>query len=379
VYFDPFAIDEKGDVPASLLSYHSSDDDFMGGLQRLAYRPNICEPTPTPTQTTTPSPTPSPRVDTVHSFLSHEVLSQAPQDKAVISHNVVESFSAKEDPSRISHHHFDVIRSIGNNYLYYSNKSVDLMAESKDQRFAISVISQDFVVNDDPSVNKYLNSYASTDLILSEPVEKHVASYDLIEIFKSDPSDLIHSQYDNVEIFLGKQVEIINNTLTVYETFGHTTKQNSASHSLMDMSAFNHLPPNINRSHSSTLGVDVHISKREDAVANISNSFLDMFNYRYLNLAGNSDHITIMNSNLHNVDTILGYNSEMNHQGLSSLDVLQGRVGDATEGSLFVLDILRNDPYKLNISAILIDVMTRSSNIDDVHQILVIPTRYMIP
>ena len=147
----------------------------------------------------------------------------------------------------------------------------------------------------------------------------------------------------------------------------------------MDMSTFNHLPPNINRSHSSTLGVDVHISKREDAVANISNSFLDMFNYRYLNLAGNSDHITIMNSNLHNVDTILGYNSEMNHQGLSSLDVLQGRVGDATEGSLFVLDILRNDPYKLNISAILVDVMTRSSNIDDVHQILVIPTRYIIP
>ena len=88
-----------------------------------------------------------------------------------------------------------------------------------------------------------------------------------------------------------------------------------------------------------------------------------------------------MNSTLHNVDTMLGYNSEMNHQGLSNLDVLQGRVSDAdaAEGSLFVLDILRNDPYKLNISAILIDVMTRSSNIEDVHQILVIPTRYIIP
>ncbi len=384
VYFDPIAIDPEGDVPASLISYHSARSNFasfMGGLQRLAYRPNICEPTPTPTHTPTMTPTPSPRVDTVHSFLSHEVFSQAPQDKAVISHNIIESFSAKEDPSSISYFTFDIVRSLGDNYIYYSRKSMDLIAESKDQRFAVSLMSQDFVMNEDSSINKVLHSHKSTDVIASEPVEKQIASYDLIDVFRVDPIDSINSQHHNIEVFWSQFRDMMHTTVSSYESFAHPNLKDKVINSNISMSVFNYLPPDITRSHTSTVNIDAHISERQDATANISNILMDMFNYRYLNLAGNSDHITMMNSNLHNVDTILGYNSEMTHQGLSNLDVLQGRVSDAdaTEGSLFVLDILRNDPYKLNISAILIDVMTRSSNIEDVHQILVIPTRYIIP
>jgi hypothetical protein len=66
---------------------------------------------------------------------------------------------------------------------------------------------------------------------------------------------------------------------------------------------------------------------------------------------------------------------------LDDVDVLQGRIEDidVAEDSLYMIESLLNDPYKLNISAILLDIMTRQADPSDEFNILVIPTRYIFP
>jgi len=392
VYLETSYIDQGPPIkiPATIFSYHSAIDDFMGGFERLAYRPNQCAPTPTP----------SPRVDTVHSLLSHEVLSESPQEKAVVSHQSSEVFVPKKDLTRTSYHQFDVIANKGKDYIYYSNNSMDLMAESRDQRFTISAISQDFIAHEDPSNNKYINSFAITDLILSEPSEKHLLSYDLIGVFKTEPEERLHSQHKNLEVFAGQNTEILHNTLTDVETLSTHTGEILAG-SYTDLSVFNHLPPAIKRLNDSAIYMDVHISKPKEGIGNISTSFIDMlnydlrqkkgnisysyidmFNYNYLNLAATPDHTTIINNSLENRDIFIGRTaSSVVHEGLDDVDVLQGRIEDidVAEDSLYMIESLLNDPYKLNISAILLDIMTRQADPSDEFNILVIPTRYIIP